>query len=162
RAGDRACIAPAGREPSRCPFHSDTRGGGDMSDKQAAGALFCFDSENAAAKARKPFEAKLGAGGDNVLRTAHPEGEGKRPASVHDPRRVLAGMLTPALTWGLFGLIAGTNKVESTIIWAVLGAICGGAYAYFAEHVLTKSELARIGASMDPRSSALLIAAETS
>jgi len=43
----------------------------------------------------------------------------------------------------------------------VLGAICGGAFAYFSEHVLTKSELARIGASLDQRSSALIIAAET-
>jgi membrane associated rhomboid family serine protease len=87
--------------------------------------------------------------------------DGKRKASVHDPRRVLAGTLTAALTWGLFGLVAGTNRVESTVIWAVLGALCGGAYAYLAEHLLTKSELERIGRSLGPDSSALAIFVET-
>ena len=133
-----------------------------MSNKQAAVALFCFGGEKAAAKARKPFEDKLRAGGHTVLQTTILKVNAKHAASVHDARRVLAGLLTSALTWGLFGLIAGTNRVESAVIWAVLGAICGGAYAYFSEHVLTKSELARIGASLDPSSSALVIAAETS
>ena len=31
----------------------------------------------------------------------------KRKARVHDPRRTLAGTLTSALTWGIFGLLAG-------------------------------------------------------
>ena len=133
-----------------------------MSEKQLALALFCFDGENAAAKARKSFEHKLSAAGHAVLQTTILRVNAKHAASVHDPRRVVAGTLTSALTWGLFGLIAGTNRIESLIIWAVLGAICGGAYAYFSEHVLRKSELARIGAGLGPGTSALIITAETS
>ena len=53
------------------------------------------------------------------------------------------GTLTPALTWGIFGLLAG--GLESLAVWAVLGAICGGLYAYYFEHLLTKDELKRIG-----------------
>src|SRR5689334_13889525 len=149
------------RTPPRPPPPPPRPRCGDMDERQAAVALFCFGDEHAAGKARKPLEAKLGGGPHTILQTTILKVNAKHAASVHDPRRVLAGVLTPALTWGLFGLIAGTNKVESTILWAVLGALCGGAYAYFTEHVLSKSELARIGASLDPRSSALLIGAET-
>ena len=56
-----------------------------------------------------------------------------------------------------YGLVAGTNKAESTLIWAALGAISGGLYAYTTEHVLTRSELADSGGSLAPNSSALVI-----
>ena len=132
-----------------------------MSDnKQVVVALFCFADENGAAKARKPFEAQLQSNGDAALQTTILRVNAKHKASVHDPRRVLAGTLTAALTWGLFGLVAGTNKVESAIVWALLGALCGGVYAYTSEHRLTKSELARIGRHLAPGSSALLTYAE--
>ena len=78
----------------------------------------------------------------------------KHTARVHDPRRTLAGSLTPALTWGIFGLLAG--GLESLAVWAVLGAICGGLYAYLFEHRLTKDELGRIGGSLPANSSALV------
>ena len=125
-------------------------------DRQVAVALLCFADEKGAAKARKPFEATLQSDGDAALQTTILKVNAKRKASVHDPRRVLAGTLTAALTWGLFGLVAGTNKIESAIAWAVIGALCGGAYAYAAEHRLTKSELARIGRQLAPSSSALI------
>ena len=79
---------------------------------------------------------------------------GKGKAQVYDPRRTLAGTLTPALTWGLFGLLAG-GSWKSLVIWAVLGALCGGLYAYYTEHIASKSELKRIGAQLGPDTSAL-------
>jgi hypothetical protein len=57
-------------------------------------------------------------------------------------------------------LVAGTNKVESLIIWAVLGAVCGGLYAYFSEHLLAKDELARIAKQLPAKSSAVVTFAE--
>jgi uncharacterized membrane protein len=133
-----------------------------MSTRGVGVALICFESEKSAAKARKPFEASLRSSGDAVLQTTIVRVSKKRKASVYDARRVFAGTLTAALTWGLFGLVAGTNKVESTIIWAVVGAVCGGAYAYLLEHALSKSELRRIGEKMAPGSSALVTYSETS
>ena len=133
-----------------------------MSARDLAVVLVCFDDKRAAARVRRLLEPKLRGSGDHVLQTTVLQVDAKHKASVHDPRRVVAGTLTAALTWGLFGLVAGTNKIESTIIWAVLGAICGGAYAYLTEHVLTKSELGRIGQKLAPNSSALITYAETS
>jgi uncharacterized membrane protein len=129
--------------------------------RDVAVALVCFAGRKSASSARKPLEGKLRSNGDAVLQTTVLQVDGKHKASVHDPRRVMAGTLTAALTWGLFGLVAGTNKLESTIVWAVIGAVCGGAWAYTSEHLLTKSELAQIGRSLAPDSSALLIYAET-
>ncbi len=62
---------------------------------------------------------------------------------VYDPRRVLAGTLTSALTWGVFGLLTG--GVASGGVWAIIGAVCGVLFAYYTEHLLTKDELQRIG-----------------
>lgn len=129
--------------------------------REVAVALLCFGGKKDAPKHRSALERGLRSVGDTVLQTTILEVNGKQKASVHDPHRVVAGTLTAALTWGLFGLVAGANKVESTVIWAVVGAICGGLYAYTTEHVLAKSELRRIGRSLAPNSSALVIYAET-
>ena len=132
-----------------------------MSSRNVAVVLLCFAGKKSASTHQDALQERLRAAGDTVLQTTILQVNGKRKASVHDPRRVLAGTLTAALTWGLFGLVAGTNKVESTILWAIVGAVCGGAYAYLTEHVLTKSELARIGRSLAEDSSALVMYAET-
>lgn len=132
-----------------------------MSARQVAVAMLCFSGKKAASTHQDAFEERLRSAGDNVLQTTVLQVTDKQKASVHDTRRVVVGTLTAALTWGLFGLVAGTNKVESTVIWAVIGAICGGLYAYTTEHVLTKSELERIGRSLAPNSSALLTYVET-
>jgi uncharacterized membrane protein len=132
-----------------------------MSARQVAVVLLCFSGKKAASTHEDAFEEGLRSAGDHVLQTTILQVTDKRKASVHDPRRVLVGTLTATLTWGLFGLVAGTNKVESTAIWAVVGAICGGLYAYTKEHVLTKSELQRIGKSLAPNSSALVIYVDT-
>lgn len=133
-----------------------------MSGRQVAVALLCFSGKKSASTHQDALEEGLRSRNDSVLQTTILQVDTKRKASVHDTRRVAVGALTAALTWGLFGLVAGTNKVESTVIWAVIGAVCGGLYAYASEHVLTKSELQRIGRSLAPDSSALLMYVETS
>jgi uncharacterized membrane protein len=132
-----------------------------MSTRQVGVALFCFGGKKAASTHQDALQEELRSAGDTVLQTTILQVNDKQKASVHDARRVVQGTLTAALTWGLFGLVAGTNKLESTVVWAAIGAICGGLYAYASEHVLTKSELERIGRSMHPNSSALVIYAET-
>ena len=77
-------------------------------------------------------------------------------AQIQDPRRSLAGTLTPAVTWGLFGLLA-SGGWSGLVIWAVVGAVCGGLYAYYTEHLATKNELKRIGTQLPHDSSALAL-----
>lgn len=132
-----------------------------MNAREVAVVLLCFSGKKAASTHQNALEEGLRSAGDHVLQTTVLQVTDKQKASVHDTRRVLVGTLTAALTWGLFGLVAGTNKVESTVIWAVIGAICGGLYAYAAEHVLTKAELERIGRSLPRDSSALAMYVET-
>jgi uncharacterized membrane protein len=132
-----------------------------MTARDIAVVLLCFAGRKSAAKHQHALAEGLRSRGDTVLQTTVLQVTDKRRASVHDTRRVVAGTLTAALTWGLFGLVAGTDKVESTIIWAAIGAICGGLYAYASEHVLTKSELEHIGRSLAPDSSALVMYVET-
>jgi hypothetical protein len=121
--------------------------------------LACFDGPNTAGKARRPIDTELHSTGAVILGTSVLKVNAKHKASVHDPRRVLIGTLTPALTWGLFGLIAGGWL--SLLIWAVVGGICGGFYSYYVLHHATKTELAHIGTRLPPNSSALLTFAET-
>jgi hypothetical protein len=59
----------------------------------------------------------------------------------------------------MFGMVTGSDAT-GVIISAVLGAVLGGLYAYFAEHILTRDQLARIGARLPASSSAMLIFAE--
>lgn len=132
-----------------------------MSRDQLAIALTCFDSEKKAGAARRPLESQLRAKGDELLETTILRVDAKHKASVQ-PRRVLLGTVTPALTWGAFGLLAGTDRLLSAAVWATIGAICGGLYAYLFEHLLTKSELARLGQRLAADSSALLTYARTS
>jgi len=140
--------------------HEQTRRAENVSDKQLVVLLVCFEGLKAAARARSPLDTQLRSNSDVILDTTVLQVNAKHKASVHDPRRVLIGTLTPALTWGLFGLIAG--GVQSLIIWAVLGAICGGLFTYYSLHHVTKVELAHIGTRLSPQSSALLTFAETS
>ena len=121
--------------------------------------LECFSGDKAAGKARHGLDAQLKSQGDALLDTVVLQVNAKHKASVHDPRRVVQGTLTAALTWGLFGLVAGGLK--SLAIWAILGAVCGGLWAYYTEHLLRKDELARIGARLPASSSALFTVAET-
>ena len=131
-------------------------------EKQHAILLACFDGIKSAADARGPLETQLQSSGDIVLDTVVFKTDANHKPSVYDPRRVRAGTLTPAVTWGLFGLVTGTAGIASLVFWAVIGAVCGGLFAYFSEHALTKNQLTRIGARLPAQSSALLTFVETS
>ena len=139
----------------------DARAGTGAKHASALGVLLgCFGGTKTAGKARRSLDARLKARGDALLDTVVLQVNAKHKASVHDPRRVVQGTLTAALTWGVFGLLSGGLK--SLAIWAIIGAICGGLFAYVSEHLLTKTELARIGAQLPANSSALVTFAETS
>jgi hypothetical protein len=121
--------------------------------------LACFSGRKVAARARGDFVKRLQSGGrlvDDVILSV----DAKRRASVHDPRRVVGGTLTPALTWGVFGLVAD-GDIRGVIVWGVLGAICGGFYAYASEHILAKNDLANIGGQLEADSSAIVAFVES-
>jgi membrane associated rhomboid family serine protease len=140
--------------------NSDARAGTGAGGGQLGVLLACFDKLKAAARLRRGLDEQLRSGGATLLDTVVVQVNAKHRASVHDPRRDVQGALTAALTWGVFGLLSGGLK--SLAIWAILGAICGGLYAYFSEHLLSKSELARVGTRLPANSSALLTFAATS
>ncbi len=116
--------------------------------------LACFGGTGRAAKARGTLDRQIQGAGGRILDQVVLRVSGKRKAMVYDPRRVLLGILTPALTWGLFGLIAG--GLSGFGIWAIIGAVCGGVFAYYSEHLLTKDELRRLGRHLPRQSSAIL------
>ena len=133
---------------------------GAQGGRQLGMLLVCFDKLKAAAQARRSLDRKLRSGGDALLDTVVLQVNAKHKVSLYDPRRVVQGTLTAALTWGLFGLVAGGLK--SLALWAVLGAVCGGLWACYTEHLLSKDELARIGTRLPASSSALVTWAGTS
>jgi hypothetical protein len=132
-----------------------------VSDKQIGVLLLCFDGPTAAVRARRPLDQRLRAQGDVILDSVVLRVNAQHKASVYDPRRVLAGAMTAALTWGLFAVVTG-GGVRGLVIWAVLGAVYGGVFAYRTEHVLHKDQLARLSARLPAPSSALLTYVETS
>jgi uncharacterized membrane protein len=132
-----------------------------MTNKSHTILLLCFDGTKAAADARQPLEAALQANGDTILDTVILKTDEKHKSSVYDPRRVVAGTLTAAVTWGIFGLLTGSNGWSSLVIWAIIGAVSGGLFAYFSQHILTKDQLARIGERLPANTSALLTFTET-
>src|ERR1039457_2088801 len=117
--------------------------------------LACFAGAKRAAKIRGQLDKRITGGGDAILDQVVVKVNAKRKARVYDPRRTRVGILTSALTWGIFGLLAG--GLQGLGVWAVLGAVCGGLYAYYTEHLLTKDELKRIGGRLPGDSSAILV-----
>ena len=116
--------------------------------------LACFAGRSQAAKTRRHLDKSIVQSGDAILDQVVVKISSKHRALVYDPRRTLAGSLTPALTWGIFGLLA--EGPRGMVVWAVLGAVCGGLYAYYFEHLLAKDELRRIGGRLPGDSSALV------
>ena len=129
--------------------------GRDTAQRWSASLLACFDGASGAAKVRRALTRQLGDVGE-ILDEVILRVSGKRKVRVYDPRRTIAGTLTPALTWGVFGALAGGGW-SGLAIWAVLGALCGGVYAYFAERTLSKNELRRIGKRLPADSSAITV-----
>ena len=118
--------------------------------------LACFDGHKRAAKVHGPLGKKLEASGAKILGQAVFSVTDKGTAAVHDPRRTLWGTVTPAITWGAFGLLASGGSWKSLVVWAVVGAVCGGLYAYYTAHLATKADLARLGKKLSPDSSAII------
>jgi uncharacterized membrane protein len=116
--------------------------------------LACFAGRSQAAKIRRELDKRIVQSGDAILDEVIVKIHSKRKTLVYDPRRTLAGAVTPALTWGIFGLLA--EGLRGLVVWAVLGALCGGLYAYYFEHLLAKDELRRIGGRLPADSSALV------
>src|SRR5262249_49181077 len=114
-----------------------------------------------ARKARRSFEAQVGAHGDTVLDSTVVEVTTKHKAFGYDPHRLLPGTVVPALTWGLFGLVLGSSGWVSAIIWAVIGAVCGGLFSYYSVTHLSKREWAQIGRRLPANSSILALFVET-
>jgi uncharacterized membrane protein len=121
--------------------------------------LAAFPGRKGAGRARRELSSAFRSTGAKVLDEVVLAVDAKHNARVHDPHRVVAGTLTSTLTWGLFGLAA--SGTSGLIIWAVLGAVCGGGYAYISEHLLRKNELHRIGAQLAADSSVLVVYLES-
>jgi hypothetical protein len=147
---------------SNTPSDSTAAGdsGASAGGRQLVALLVCFTARSAAAKAWRPLERQLRSNGNIVLDTTVLQVDQNGKASVHDPRRVLAGTLTPMVTWGVFGALTG--GLASLVISAAAGALCGGVYAYHTVHHATKAQLARLGSQLPAQSSALLTFTESS
>jgi uncharacterized membrane protein len=129
---------------------------GGADDPQLEILLACFDGHKRAGTIHRALGRRIkGHGGafvdEVVVRVNH-----KGAVQTSDPHRDVAGTLTSALTWGLFGLLA-TGGWSGLLVWAVLGAVCGGLYAFYTEHLLKKNDFKRIGTRLAPDSSALLL-----
>ena len=120
--------------------------------------LLCFDGAKRAAQIRRPLSKQLGQGGSAILDAAIIRVDGEGKSRVHDPQRTVAGMLTAALTWGVFGLLTG--GVIGPIGWAVIGGVCGGLFAYYREQPLSGTQLRRLGEGMRRDSSAIVVFAK--
>jgi hypothetical protein len=135
-------------------------GGRGAPERQLGILLACFDKPDGAGKARGSLDGKLRATGDVILEAAIVDVDEKRKASIHEPSRMLLGILLPGLIWGGLGLLAGGWK--GAAIWAPLGLVGGWWYTRYKENRATKGQLSRIGKALPAKSSALLTFAETS
>jgi uncharacterized membrane protein len=122
--------------------------------------LACFAGAKRAAKVRRELDKRITGGGDTILDQVVVKIDAKHKVQTYDPRRTLAGALTAALTWGVFGLLSG--GLRSLGVWAIIGAICGGLGAYYLEHLASKGELKRIGGQLAGDSSAIAVFVESS
>jgi uncharacterized membrane protein len=128
-----------------------------MSGSQAGTVLFlllaCFAWVRGASKARGAIGKRVRGQGDSILDEVVLSVDARHRVRLHDPRKVTASALTPALTWGVFGLITG--GVQGLGVWAVAGAICGGLFGYYFLSRLTKDQRRGIGEHLPAGSSAL-------
>src|SRR5262249_28685840 len=124
-----------------------------------AALLACFTGTKTASKRHRALERSLRSGGDVVLDTTILRVDQRHNASVYDPRRVVAGTLTTAITWRELGLLTGCT--HSLLISAGLGGAWGGHYAYRSVHPMSKAGLSTLGRQLPAESSMLLTFAET-
>jgi hypothetical protein len=120
--------------------------------------IACFSGRKAAGRNRRSLALALRSTGAVLLDTTVIDVDEQHAARTHNPRRVLAGTLTPLLTWGLCGLLTG--GWAGAIFWGLLGALSGGLYTYFKVRLATKAQLEYLGSQLPPDSSALLVFTE--
>ncbi|WP_431219264.1 hypothetical protein [Leifsonia xyli] len=130
-----------------------------MNGSTLAVLLACFSDAKGAGKARSRLDAELRSTGAPVLDAVVLSVNKRHRATVHDPRRVVAGTVVPFVTWGLFGLVA--SGWVGAAIWGPVGALCGFLNTYYSLHLASKAELATIGQQLPADSSALLLFVET-
>jgi hypothetical protein len=123
--------------------------------------LMCFADLRAAIRAHRALEAELRSNDDDVLDSLILLVTAKHRVFVFDPRRDLAGLVTAAVTWGVFGLLTGSSPL-GVLAAGVVGAICGALFAFVYEHVLTKDTLGHIGSRLPARTFAVLTFVKTS
>ena len=126
-----------------------------VDDPQFEVLLACFEGHQRAGKSRRQLDRRIKGGGGAILDEVVVSVNQKGTLRTEDPHRVVAGTLTPAVTWGVFGLLA-SGGWSGLVIWAVVGAVCGGLYAYYTEHLATKNELKRLGTHLSSDSSVLV------
>ncbi len=136
------------------PRQVATRPDGGGAGARLCVLLACFAGARTAARVRARLDKGITGAGDAILDQVVIRIDAKHRVRVYDPRRTLVGALTAAVTWGIFGLIAG--GLRGLGVWAILGAVCGGLYGYYAEHLLGKDELKRIGGRLPGGTSALV------
>ena len=127
-----------------------------VDDPQLEILLACFEDHKRAGKSRRQLGRRINGGSGAVVDEVVLSVNHKGVVHTSDPRRVVAGTVTPAVTWGLFGLLA-SGGWSGLLIWGVVGAVCGGLYAYYTEHRATKNELKRLGRQLAHDSSALAV-----
>ena len=125
-----------------------------VDDPQLEILLACFEGHKRAGKSRRQLGRRINGGSGAVVDEVVLSVNHKGVVHTSDPRRVVSGTVTPAVTWGLFGLLA-SGGWSGLLIWGLVGAVCGGLYAYYTEHLATKNELERIGTQLAHDSSAL-------
>src|SRR5206468_6510612 len=128
-------VSAPGREPASA--RSET--------VESAGAplgllLVCVAGAGQASKIRKALGKQIHESGGLILEEVILRVNGKGKALVYDPRRTVAGALTPALTWGVFGLITG-GGLSGLVTWALIGGVCGGLAGYYLDDSLPKNEV---------------------
>lgn len=120
--------------------------------------IVCFAGRKTAGRNRRSLANALRATGAVLLDTTMIDVDEKHTARTLSPRRVLAGTLTPLLTWGLCGLLSG--GWVGAIFWGLLGALAGGLYTASKVRLATKAQLDYLGSQLPPDSSALLVFTE--
>jgi uncharacterized membrane protein len=133
---------------------------GEAGDVRLCVLLACFAGDKGASKVHRAISKRLREDGDSIFDEVIVVVDHKGRLRLHYPRKVIPGALTPALTWGVFGLLTG--GVQGLGVWAIVGAICGGLFSYYGLSRLGKDQRKDIGEHLPAGSSALAVSVKGS
>jgi uncharacterized membrane protein len=134
--------------------------GQEAGDVRLCVLLACFAGDKRASKVHRAVSKRLRGNGDSIFDEVIVTVDHKHRLHLHYPRKVIPGALTPALTWGVFGLLTG--GVQGLGVWAIVGAICGGLFSYYGLSRLGKDQRKDIGEHLPAGSSALAVSVKGS